>query len=55
MSDVLVIVMTVGFFALCVAYVALCDRIVGADDPESGEPAPGSTPEATAVPTEVAR
>ncbi len=54
MNDILVILMTIGFFALCVAYVALCDRIVGPDDPESAEPVPGSAPGATAVPTEVA-
>ena len=32
MKDVVVILMTFGFFALCVGYVALCDRIVGPDD-----------------------
>ena len=42
------VVLVVGFFAVCVAYVALCDRIVGPDvvaaapDPE---PAPASDPE----------
>ncbi|CAN5500117.1 hypothetical protein BH10ACT3_BH10ACT3_04650 [soil metagenome] len=42
MKDVVVILMTLGFFALCVGYVALCDRIVGPDDvdadrtPDSG-------------------
>ena len=50
MNDILVILMTIGFFALCVAYVALCDRIVGPDDPEGAEAVPGSAPEATAVP-----
>jgi len=37
-KDLIVILMTFGFFGLCVAYVALCDRIVGPDpdpDPES--------------------
>ena len=35
MKDVIVILMTLGFFGLCVAYVALCDRIVGPEpDPE---------------------
>jgi hypothetical protein len=53
MKDVIVVVMTFGFFAVCVAYVALCDRIVGADDPVT-EPAPESAPGAAAVPTEVA-
>ncbi len=36
MKDVLVILLTLGFFALCVAYVALCDRIVGPDDVADG-------------------
>lgn len=36
MKDLIVVVMTVAFFAVCVAYVALCDRIIGPDD----EPAP---------------
>lgn len=54
MSDVLVLLMTLGFFALCVAYVALCDRVVGTDDPDVG-PEPEGEPAATAVATEVAR
>ena len=36
MRDVVVVVSVIGFFALCVAYVALCDRIVGPDDLEPG-------------------
>lgn len=36
MKDLIVLLMTFGFFGLCVAYVALCDRIVGPDpDPEA--------------------
>lgn len=36
MNDVIVILMTLGFFAVCVGYVALCDRIIGHDpEPES--------------------
>lgn len=35
MKDVVVVVMTLGFFALCIGYVALCDRIIGPDDVES--------------------
>jgi hypothetical protein len=31
MKDLIVIVMTVGFFALAVGYVALCNRIIGPD------------------------
>ena len=51
MRDLLVLAVTFGFFALCVAYVALCDRIIGpdpvlgADDPDrvstqAGSPTP---------------
>jgi hypothetical protein len=51
MRDLLVLAVTFGFFALCVAYVALCDRIIGpdpvrgADDPDpavaqAGPPTP---------------
>ena len=31
MADVVVLLLTLGFFALCAGYVKLCDRIVGAD------------------------
>ena len=31
MRDVIVVVITVAFFALCVAYVRWCDRIIGPD------------------------
>jgi hypothetical protein len=54
MRDVVVILLTLGFFALCIAYVALCDRVVGADDPDTG-PEPDGETVATAVATEVAR
>jgi hypothetical protein len=41
MADVVVIVGVVGFLAICVAYVAGCDRVVGpdapADDAQVGE------------------
>ena len=51
MRDLLVLAVIFGFFALCVAYVALCDRIIGpdpvlaADDPDrvstrAGSPTP---------------
>lgn len=53
MKDVVVILMTLGFFAVCVAYVALCDRIVGPDDPSAADATSASAPEATATPTEV--
>lgn len=39
MDDLVVILMTLGFFALCLVYVALCDRIVGPDEQdEPGDP-----------------
>ena len=31
MADVVMIMVTVGFFALCSKYVSLCDRIIGSD------------------------
>ena len=34
MADLLVIVALLGFFALCVAFVRGCDRIIGPDDAE---------------------
>ena len=37
MRDLLVLAVTFGFFALCVAYVALCDRIVGPDPARSAD------------------
>ncbi len=50
MRDVLVVAMTVGFFALCVAYVTLCDRIIGPDevdaDPAHADPAHADPAEA---------
>lgn len=45
MKDVVVVLMTLGFFALCVLYISLCDRIVGPDEqdldavPATGEAA----------------
>jgi hypothetical protein len=32
MADLLVIVLVLGFFGLCVAFVNGCDRIIGPDD-----------------------
>jgi hypothetical protein len=32
MSDVLYIVLTLAFFGLCIAYVFMCDRIIGPDE-----------------------
>ncbi len=36
MKDLIVIVMTVAFFALAVGYVALCNRIIGPDQQVDG-------------------
>ncbi len=44
MRDLLVVVVVGGFFAVCIAYVALCDRIVGPDAVDA-EPEPESVPE----------
>ena len=43
MRDLLVLAVTFGFFALCVAYVAWCDRIIG-PDPARGEDGPELQP-----------
>ncbi len=32
MRDLVVLLTTVAFFALCLAYVRWCDRIIGPDD-----------------------
>jgi hypothetical protein len=32
-ADLVFIVIVVAFFALCVGYVRLCDRIIGPDSP----------------------
>lgn len=37
MTDVIVLILTVAFFAIAVAYVGLCDRIIG-PDPEPADP-----------------
>lgn len=54
MKDVLVILLTLGFFAVCVAYVALCDRIVGPDD-EVGTATDGTARDVGAASGVVAR
>lgn len=35
MRDVVFIAIAVGFFAICIAYIALCDRIIGPDPVEA--------------------
>ena len=32
MTDLLVVLVTLAFFAACTAYVHLCDRVIGPDD-----------------------
>jgi hypothetical protein len=48
-NDLWMIAATLGFFAVCAAYVALCDRIVGPD--EIGSPTDVSTDPKTDVAT----
>ena len=38
MADLVFIIIVAAFFALCVGYVRLCDRIIGADPPERESP-----------------
>jgi hypothetical protein len=38
-ADLLFMVITIAFFAVCVAYVRLCDRIIGPDPAPSARPA----------------
>ena len=45
MTDLLVVFATLAFFAVCAAYVNLCDRIIGPD-----EAIASVAPEATAAP-----
>lgn len=42
MTDLLMIAVALVFFAVAVAYVALCDRVIG-PDPIDDEPEPTST------------
>ena len=32
MADLILVAITFGFIALCVAYISWCDRIIGPDD-----------------------
>ena len=47
MVDFLFIVILVAFFALMVAFVRLCERIVGKDEPAGTGPATGSDSDST--------
>jgi hypothetical protein len=42
MADLLVLLLVLGFFGLCVAFVHGCDRIIGPDD-EADLEAPAAT------------
>jgi hypothetical protein len=54
MYDVIFVGVIIGFFALCLAYIAACDRIIGPDTEfeldlvagtgDDGAPAPLSSP-----------
>lgn len=47
MADVLMIAMVLGFFAVCIAYVSWCGRIIGPDDEVLDATSAGSDTEAT--------
>lgn len=37
MTDLVLVVATCAFIALCVAYIGWCDRIIGPDEPDLTE------------------
>ena len=43
MTDLLMVAVALMFFAVAVAYVALCDRVIGPDPIDDDEPALTST------------
>jgi hypothetical protein len=45
MRDLVLVAGTAAFFALCVAYVALCDQIIGPDPADSGDAAVADQPQ----------
>jgi hypothetical protein len=47
-GDLVFMVITIAFFAVCVAYVRLCDRIIG-PDPATAAPVPAGKAEPEAV------
>jgi hypothetical protein len=56
MADVGVVLLIVGFFAVCVALVRGCDRIIGGDDASPfDEPEPSEAEASEREPTGVAR
>lgn len=51
MRDVIVLITISAFFALCVAYVALCDRIIGPDPEPAADAAAKGPVEIEVVPS----
>jgi hypothetical protein len=49
MRDVIVLAIIAVFFALCVAYVRWCDRIIGPDPADLGEDDAGDVDDADVV------
>ena len=47
MVDLLFVAILVAFFALMVAFVRLCERVVGKDEPAGTGPATGSDTDTT--------
>jgi hypothetical protein len=48
MTDVYMLLMIGAFFALCIAYVWWCDRIIGPDPVQARDDARSATEDATA-------
>ena len=44
MADVWVVLVAIGFFGICVAFVWGCDRIIGPDDAELLDETSGEIP-----------
>jgi hypothetical protein len=50
MNDLIVLLLTAAFFVIAVAYVGLCDRIIGPDpEPENGDAADATDVEVEVV------
>ncbi|MFY7065782.1 hypothetical protein ACOQFV_07965 [Nocardiopsis changdeensis] len=54
MADTLLVLATIGFFGLCVAYVRGCERVIG-DAPALGDPGDGTGAPASEAETAVPR
>ena len=53
MADVLFIFIFVAFFALMVAFVRVCERVVGKDGVDGSDPVDAAEPDPTTTPEEV--